>query len=881
MGQANANPGTGPRWLVVSRTLRFRLLCLLCLCPLLLGAAPVVLDTSPEQSLAGSLSYFVEGDQPLSIDDVAGVELEDQWQALPDSGANFGYTRDIIWYRVTLTNPAPEAMERLLEINYPLLDDIQFYQLSPDGQLLQQVTTGDSHAHNSRPIAVRTFVFPVIVPAESDTGIYMRVQTTGSHQMPVNLWRASAFYEANEKDIIGRGMFYGMLLVMVGFNLFLFFAMRERSFLYYVFTTGTLLVLMAGLHGTGFQYLYPQLPGLHERIILITSPLLLLFFCLFSNQFLMLRETLPSGHQLMRILVVISTIILILSMVLPYNIATRMAVMLAIPVCVSMLVVGGILWRRGDPSGRYFITAWIALLLGGIVWVATLMGVLPSIQLTQYGIETGAVLQGILLSFALGDRFNRERDARLQEQRARIEAMRQRELAEQRVLEGARHHNLTGLPNRVFLESCLKEELASVSRQGKGSLALVLLHFRGFDDINKTLGHENADQLLCRLATRMNEIVLSLKGSVIIESDGNREYAAAHVEGITFACAFRPESQEDVIAEMSQLVEGLRQPIDFKGLNLDMRLVGGCSFYPDDSDNVATLLRHAFIAFDQADSDVSHVAVYHPDTNPYSERRLTLMTELRRAITEDTLNLHFQPQINVRESAVCGFEVLLRWQHPEYGFIPPDEFIPMAEQTGLIEPLTAWVLDRALRFCKELEVGGMPVRISVNISAMNLREPRFAENIAALLQTHDIPSSRLILEVTETATMIDPKSALKALRVLFDAGIRLSIDDFGTGYSSLSYIRKLPVHEIKIDRSFVMEMDRNREDATIVRTTINMCHDLGFEVVAEGVETQDTCELLKAMQCDIMQGYHLARPMPFEQVPAWITEFRRLADGAK
>jgi EAL domain-containing protein (putative c-di-GMP-specific phosphodiesterase class I) len=323
--------------------------------------------------------------------------------------------------------------------------------------------------------------------------------------------------------------------------------------------------------------------------------------------------------------------------------------------------------------------------------------------------------------------------------------------------------------------------------------------------------------------------------------------------------------------QMEALVEALRQPMEFRGLSLDMRMVGGCSFYPEDSGDITTLLRHAFIAFDQAESGVSHVATYTESMNPYSERRLTLMTELRRAIREDSLALYFQPQVRLSSGEVCGFEVLLRWNHPDHGFIPPDEFIPMAEQTGLIQPLTQWVLDRSLLFGASMDAAGHPVRMAVNISARNLEEPAFADMVLGLLERHGLPTGRLILEVTETATMVNPINALQALRGLYDAGIRLAIDDFGTGYSSLSYIRKLPVHEIKIDRSFVREMDANREDATIVRTTINMCHDLGFEVVAEGVESDDTSQLLRNMQCDIMQGYHLSRPMPEEHVAGWLS----------
>ncbi|MDX1587650.1 MAG: GGDEF domain-containing phosphodiesterase, partial [Oleiphilaceae bacterium] len=475
--------------------------------------------------------------------------------------------------------------------------------------------------------------------------------------------------------------------------------------------------------------------------------------------------------------------------------------------------------------------------------------------------------------FALGDRFNREREARLEEQRARIEALRQSELAEERMLDSLSHHGLTGLPNRAMLESRLNEELARVAGAGQGGLALLLLHFRSFDDFNKTLGHENADQVLCQLSARLNELALTLPDRVMIEETGGRRFAVAHVEGITFACALRVKTRAGMIGQINRLVSSLREPVAFRGLNLDIGMVGGCALYPDDSHDVTSLLRHAFIAFDQAGSEANHVGFYSPEINPYSERRLTLMTALRSAINNNQLTLYYQPQVAVNPWSVCGFEVLLRWEHADYGFIPPDEFIPMAEHTGLMGLVTDWVLENALDFARSLREAGSPVSISVNISALNLQQGDFAEDVVAKVTQLGMSPSDLTLEVTETATMVDPKAALVVLRKLARAGIRLAIDDFGTGYSSLSYIRQLPVHEIKIDRSFVMDMDGNGGDATIVRTTINMCHDLGFIVVAEGVETASAQSLLQAMGCNRLQGYHLGRPMPGDQVIDWLASF--------
>ncbi|PAU81867.1 diguanylate cyclase [Halovibrio salipaludis] len=828
------------------------------------AGAVTVLPGTTSQNPTHSLEYWPEPtDRSVAMPAILAGDVSPEWSPVEGDVANFGYTAGTHWYRMRLENPLEQPVERLLEIRYPLLDHIEFYRVR-DGDILESHLTGDHYPFESRPMRHRTFVLPMELEPESQSRIYLRVRTSGSHQVPMMLWEPETFFEVNETDMVGRSMFYGMLLIIITFNVFLYGALRERSYLYYVLTNATLLVLMASLHGMAFQFLYPAYPEINERVTLVSSAMIALFFSLFARTFLNITPEMRFRRNVFHGLTIVTALNTVAALFISYDLSTRLSVVLAGMVSLIMFLIGLAMMIQGHRAARYFMGAWIMLLVGSMAWILLVTGLVPSNFLTRYGVELGAVSQALVLTFAMGQRFSYE-------QRARLQAIEERESMEQSLLEQARHHGLTGLPGRNLLEVVLGGCTERVDHRRDCSLALVLIHFRGFDDINKTLGHENADQLLYQLAWRMNEVVLGLPDSVIIEDISGSPCAVAHVEGITFACAFHPRETEAMQGQMEALVEALRQPMEFRGLSLDMRMVGGCSFYPEDSGDITTLLRHAFIAFDQAESGVSHVATYTESMNPYSERRLTLMTELRRAIREDSLALYFQPQVRLSSGEVCGFEVLLRWNHPEHGFIPPDEFIPMAEQTGLIQPLTQWVLDRALLFGAAMDGAGYPVRMAVNISARNLEEPAFAELVQELLERHGLPTGRLILEVTETATMVNPVNALQALRGLYDAGIRLAIDDFGTGYSSLSYIRKLPVHEIKIDRSFVREMDANREDATIVRTTINMCHDLGFEVVAEGVESDDTSQLLRNMQCDIMQGYHLSRPMPEAHVAGWLS----------
>ncbi|WP_168215590.1 EAL domain-containing protein [Marinobacter confluentis] len=823
-----------------------------------------------ELDITGGYEFLREGDRTLSVDQVRHPLMADQWQAL-EGKPNFGYLRDAVWYRLDLEVLTQGDIRRYFEVSYPLLDRVELYHFA-DGLPVFKALTGDNLPHGERPVDVRTFVFPLLLDHEKEHILYLRVQTSGAHQLPARLWKPETFYSANEKDMMWRAMFYGMLLIMAASTLYLTFTIRERSFLYFFGVQIFLMVIMTGLHGVAFQYLFPRLPRVHELLILTSVPLGTMLFSLFSIEFLNLRTRLRWGFQLLRLMAALTFVAFLGGFFLSYDLSTRISVMLAAMSCLSILTVGLALLHKGDRSARHFVVAWVALLVGVVSHILGLSAVLPETWQIPYAVEIGSVSASLLLYFAMGDRFHTERSARIEEQHARIEAMQARELAESRVMEAARHHGLTGLPNRVALEECLQQHLGVAARPGK-SLALVLLHLRGFDDINKTLGHENADAILTEMAGRMDTLVKAQPGHLLIENQASRVFAVAHVEGVTFACVFRPPCKDDMAPLMGALAEGVRQPVAFRGLSVDLGLVGGCSFYPDDSPDVPTLLRHAFIAFDRADAEADHMAVFTADLNPYSERRLTLMTHLRMALDSDDLTLSFQPQLSVSTGRVSGFEALLRWQHPDHGFVPPDEFIPMAEQTGLIRPVTAWVLEKSLAFCRELEQVGFKVGVSVNISAVNLRETSFVDIVREALERHQVAADRLVLEVTETATMVDPKAALQCLRALNEAGIRLSIDDFGTGYSSLSYIRKLPVHEIKIDRSFVMEMSSNRGDATIVRATINMCHDLGYDVVAEGVENQDTCDLLSSMGCDIAQGYHLSRPIPRADVIDWLRTY--------
>ncbi len=799
------------------------------------------------------------------------------WETAGDE-INLGYHEHPAWYRLEIDNPTDQPAMRYLEIAYPLLDHVELFQVE-DGSVIASHLTGDRVPHHQRPLNQRTFVFPLHLTPGLDQTVYLRIQTSGSHQVPLRLWEPATFRDHDRRDMTSRGMFYGMLLIMAVFNLFLWRTFGERSFLYFAGVQFALLASMSTLHGVTFMYLIPDLPRAHELIILTGVPLSVLFFCLFCREFLDLRARLPRGEQLAVICTWLCAAATLGGLVLSYNVSTRISVNLIAIVCLVILAIGIVRAIHGDRQALYFVAGWFVLLLGVVGHILTLSNVISNAFLMNYAMESGAVLASLVFSFALGDRFHRERQGRIEEQQARLEAMQEREEVKRRMLDQARRHAPTGLPNRTALDQHLNHRLNEPGRRDE-RLALVLFKVRGFNDINKTLGHDNSSGLLALLARRLDQLVLAMDNHLPIERNDRHHHGVAHVEGYIFAFLMRLAPGEDPRPAMNELAEFIRKPFEYMGLSLSVGVNGACAVCPDDSADAATLVRHAFIAFDQAGRDVHGMAVYSPLANPYNPGRLTLMTELRQAIENDELDLYFQPQMDLTTGRIRAAEALLRWPHPEQGLIPPDLFIDLAEKAGLMRPLTDWVISRALGFINRLERAGHPIHVAVNVSPLSLQDPDFANRVLNQLDRSGVPVDRLVIEMTESAAMADPKITRRQLDTLHKAGVRLSIDDFGTGHSSLAYLSTLPVHEIKIDRSFIMNMLDSTNNDTIVRTTIDMCHALGYEVVAEGVENQAILDRLAQLGSDLIQGHHLLRPATAEEFLTWLKEFHATRDKA-
>jgi diguanylate cyclase len=422
----------------------------------------------------------------------------------------------------------------------------------------------------------------------------------------------------------------------------------------------------------------------------------------------------------------------------------------------------------------------------------------------------------------------------------------------------ALHDPLTGLPNRELFADRVGQAIRTADRQLRPA-ALLLLDLDRFKDVNDTLGHHHGDLLLDEVATRLTGVLRQVD-------------TVARLGGDEFAVLLPEVDAEGAPAVAEKLRVALHQPLTLDGVGLDLDASIGIAVYPDHGGDAAELLQHADVAMYAAKQTHAGFMVYDPAVDQHSPRRLALLGGLRRALERDELVLHYQPKADLSSGQVLGVEALVRWQHPAHGLLAPGEFIPLAERTGLIHPLTRWVLDAALRQAGQWRRAGHELSIAVNVSTRSLLDRDFPDQVADRLAAWQVPAGSLVLEVTESAVMADPALALDVLGRLHALGVGLALDDFGTGYSSMAYLKALPVDELKVDRSFVGQMASSTSDAVIVRSTIDLGHNLGLHVVAEGVESEGTWEELKTLGCDTAQGYHLGRPMPATELERWLQQ---------
>ena len=423
----------------------------------------------------------------------------------------------------------------------------------------------------------------------------------------------------------------------------------------------------------------------------------------------------------------------------------------------------------------------------------------------------------------------------------------------------ATHDSLTGLPNRTLFQDRLAEAIEKASQSGE-SVAIIIMDLNRFKEINDTLGHQFGDELLFEIGRRLTG---TLRDSDTVSRLGGDEFAVT--------VFVREAARATEVAQ--KIVDVVEAPFTLAGVSIDVTASMGIALYPLHAADAETLMKRADVAMYDAKENHADFAVYEPGRDEHSVRRLAILSELRHSIARDELVLYYQPKIDVGTARIAHAEALVRWKHPVHGLLGPDEFIPLAEQSGNIAVITKWVLRRAITDCGGWNAQGRDLTVAVNLSALDLFDAELPTYIGGVLAEVGLPPSKLVLEITESAIMRDPAAALRVLRDLKQRGVTLAIDDYGTGYSSLAHLKRLPVDELKIDKSFVLNLRRgSKDDLVIVRSTIELGHNMGLRVIAEGVENEEAWDILKDLGCDMAQGYYVSRPLPLPDFGQWVAE---------
>lgn len=831
-------------------------------------AQPEPIEITAASNIQAHFQFWEDASGQASIDQVVNLE-DDHWALIPNGSATFGLTQSAYWLRFSLKNQTPLNLNLITELGYSQLDDVVFYVFEGETQV-KELKTGDSRPFYPRDVDHPSMLLRTsLVPDEAKT-VYVRIETAGSMIVPLRVWREQAFFETAAYELKLHFFYYGSMLVIVLINLAVFLSLREKLYLYYALAITGYLLFFASLKGFSFQHLYPYWPELHAKALLVSIPALALFSLLFCREFLNTRINSPRLDKVLIAMMVFEALFLFSAPVLDYHTGIQVASFSALVFFSVLLVAGPVVWMEGVRSGAFFTLAWTPLTIGVLATSGRALGVLPENFLTEYAMQIGSGLEAFILTMALADRLYREREDKITAQAASLREARSRNAAQNLLTEALAHDPVTGLPNRNRFEWMVDQQLRNAP---EGRYMVGVARFTRLDEINRTLGLTRSEWIMQRVAEQMVELAAGLPLVKAIRDNQGREERVYHLSSDCFCLLIDVDKAGNDFSALNSALRRLAEPIWLDHLAIELNPRFGAASYPEHGRSAAELIRNAHVGMEVTPRGRNETGLYSQRHDIYNESRLTLMADLREALQQDQTLLFYQPKQDLKTGQVIGLEALIRWHHHERGWVNPADFIPLAEETGVIIQLTRWVIGRAAQDLANLQQNYPQMGVAINISARDLESAELLSTLQLALQQHGLQASAVTLEITETAAMLDPVRSLQALNILAEIGHPISIDDFGSGYSSLSYLKQLPAAELKLDRSLIHDVCACESAEIIVSTAIQMAHSLGYRVVGEGIEDAETASRLQAKGCDMLQGYWLCKPKPIAELKQWLQTF--------
>ena len=798
--------------------------------------------------------------------------LEDSGNTLPDTDIlrqpisnwtqhntptlNMGYTQSTVWIRFDLSNQSSQSINRILDITYPLLDSVTLYKLNDQQGLTKTMQSGDAYPFSQKNIKHPNHVELIYLTRQTSGTYFIKIKSNSPIQTQFIIWNTNEFQD-HYRSVSGFNFFYlGLIFSIVIFNFFVFLFLKEPVYLTYSIYAAFFGLLMTSQNAILFEYLYPDHPLFHNWSQLLFAAGAISLTSLFNFFFLKMSPQ-SFGSKTLITFTIIPALLVIISPIIGFALSIQIIVISAliiVPTCFGI----GIYYSKRRKDQKLYLLAWSWLIIGVTLFLLQKLGLIPFNILTNNSIQIGSALELITFSIALARRIHTEKETRIHAQQIIIESSKRTALLHKEMLYNATHHPITKLPNRVALEALIEETIGSFEE-----FKVIYIKLSRITEIDKTLGRKFSEEALKVFSSRLHKLTKDLDGIISIEK--TPLVCVATLNSNTHSFIIKSSESERFTETLKLLIDKLNTPIEISEMEIEPYITASYSVYPEHGEDSISLLRHAGIAIDHANPGDQSIVRYRSEIDPYNERRLNMMSELNRAIFSDKLALHFQPLVDTHTEQILGAEALIRWPHEEYGLIMPDQFIQPAEQTGVIQALSLWVLRNAIKQQQQWIKINPSFLLSINISAFNLQDQNFIEAVHILFAEHEHLAKNIILEITESQMMTDTHHALKNLWELSELGFHIAIDDFGTGYSNLAYLKKLPASELKIDKTFILNLESDKQNQVLVQTAIHMAHNLGMKVVAEGVESEHSRKILSEMGCDMCQGFHFSRPIPAEQ----------------
>lgn len=793
---------------------------------------------------------------------------------------NLGLRDSAYWLKINFKMDFPEDEHKgkwFLELAYPLIKSIDAYFFS-QGQLVDHQQASDSSKYLEENF-YRHFIFklkPALLSSSSEQSVelLLRVESRALMMLPLILWEGEAFSEHNRLMEYWLGFYFGLMGMMGFYALVVSLNFNDRSYLYFVFYILFSVLFFLNFSGISNRFLAEQSAYWNARVPPVFGFMAMAFILKFSSSFVKLEKFSKRNNSLVNYFFIMMLLLSLASLYEPYDAIIHMSIFVALIFSGFIFYIAVYCYLRGSNSGKILLASFLILFLGIASFTLSLFTFASMSWVDEFGLYAGSALTSLFLSFGLLEQIKEERRQRFQALIRENHAVQNLRKLEEKAALSAMVDPLTALPNRAALERFSHEFLEAKERKVE-PLALAFFQVQGYDQVNHSLGFRSGDLLIEKISARLNRAASEIKDSVAIRFSAQDKAHAVRMDSNTFIVLLRMSERKDKsINDVQHLIEILNRPVSVNDMKLEAKVRVGISFLPEHSTNLFTLARFAQAAVESQPGQSGKPVLYSSVIGKEVGRKLKLVSDLRIALQRDEFTLVFQPQLDIQHKQVVAIEALIRWSHPEFGELSPDEFIVLAEQAGLIDGLTYWVVDNALDSLTWLIERGIKLRLSINISARNLSQDNFHKILLKKLEQRALKPSTLTLELTETSLMNEPEMGVKILKEIHQSGITIAIDDYGAGYSSLSYIKELPISEIKIDKRFVKEVDSLHSDRVITKSTIALAHEMGARVCAEGVETAESLRILEQYECDLAQGFHIARPMKKEELLIWMGEYQ-------